>query len=262
MACSSWPRTVAAALSIFLSGTALAAAPNAQDARRARPRAESSQSQARALFAQRQRVAAATVTLPAKSCAGSVAGSPTQVLTAAHCIPEGAEETDVVFRGRRLRAVVALIDRTRDTALLALDEPLDVVPLELGLELPRPGDPILFVGRVDRPSRPQVEKVVRLGRCPSLPGVSDAVFTNLNAKPGDSGAPIVDVRLRIVGVIHGGAACHIAASTAELARKLSAAGRRKSSPPVPAPASFDSWGESASRLRPEELTAPQCSAPE
>jgi S1-C subfamily serine protease len=184
----------------------------------------------RMLLLERSKVAAATVTLPMKSCAGSIVGGRTQVLTAAHCIPEGVEELDVVFRGRKLRAMVALIDRTRDTALLALDEELDVQPLELAVDLPRRGDRVLFVGRIDRPSRTQIAQVIKLGRCPSLPGVSDAVFTDLDAKPGDSGAPIVDAKLRVVGVIHGGAQCHIAAPTAALARELAAVASRTTPP--------------------------------
>lgn len=177
------------------------------------------------LLAKRHQVASVTVTIPAKSCAGSFVGSPSQVLTAAHCIPEGLETLDVVFRGRTFRAMVALIDRVRDTALLAIEEPPDVVPLELEAALPRRGDRVLFVGRVDRRSRPQVAEVERLGRCPSLPGVSQAVFTTLEARPGDSGAPILNERLRVVGVIHGGAACHIAAPTAALAEELARLGR-------------------------------------
>jgi len=184
----------------------------------------------RLLLVERSRVAAVTVMLPLRSCAGSIAGGRTQVLTAAHCIPEGVEELDVVFRGRNLRAMVALIDRTRDTALLALDEELDVQPLELSVDLPKRGDRVLFVGRTDRPSKTQIAHVVKLGRCPSLPGVSDAVFTDLDAKPGDSGAPIVDSKLRIVGVIHGGASCHIAAPTATLARELAASASRSAAP--------------------------------
>jgi S1-C subfamily serine protease len=207
---------------VWKSSLALAAAllfvPAAADGRDAKA--------PRLLLLERNRVAAATVTLPFKSCAGSIAGGNTQVLTAAHCIPEGVEELDVVFRGRKLRAMVALIDRTRDTALLALDEALDVQPLELAVDLPKRGDRVLFVGRTDRPSKTQIAQVLKLGRCPSLPGVSDAVFTDLDAKPGDSGAPIVDSKLRIVGVIHGGASCHIAAPTAALARELAVSASR------------------------------------
>src|SRR5690606_3581137 len=144
------------------------------------------------LRAEKRRVRAVTVTLPERSCAGSIVGSPTQVLTAAHCIPESAELVQVRFGNRRLEAMVALIDRTRDTALLALDEALPVEPLELESELPEPGERILFVGRVDRPSRTQVAHILRLGSCPSLPGVSDALFTSVRARPGDSGAPLLD----------------------------------------------------------------------
>lgn len=191
------------------------------------------------LLRQRRHVAdrTVTVTVPPRSCAGAIVGSQTQVLTAAHCIPEGVDTVNVVFRGRTLQGVVALIDRVRDTALLALDEEVDVEPLALDTALPRPGDRVLFVGRVDRSSRAQVAEVRRLGRCPSLPGVPNAVFTNLSARPGDSGAPILNDSLRVVGVIHGGAACHVAAPTAALAQELAALGRaeRPSTPPAPEP---------------------------
>lgn len=196
----------------------------AEEPQRGRVAATSSRG-ARALLAKRKQVANVTVTIPAKSCAGSFVGSPSQVLTAAHCIPEGLETLDVLFQGRVFRAMVALIDRERDTALLALEEPPDVVPLELEGALPERGERVLFVGRVDRRSRVQVAQVERLGRCPSLPSVTDAVFTTIQARPGDSGAPILNDRLRVVGVIHGGAACHIAASTAALAQELARLGR-------------------------------------
>jgi len=152
------------------------------------------------------------------------------VLTAAHCVPEGAETLAVIHRGRRFEAVVALIDRRRDTALLALDEELDVEPLELEVALPRAGERVFFLGRIDRPLQPQLARVVRLGRCPSLPGIADAIITNLQARPGDSGAPILNDAGRVVGVIHGGAACHVAAPTAALARTLARPGLSTESP--------------------------------
>jgi hypothetical protein len=176
------------------------------------------------LLAQKRRIqrASVIVNVEDKTCAGSVVESPTQVLTAAHCVPDETQTLEVVAGRRRIAAAVALIDRVGDTALLALEEPVAVEPLELALELPVPGDRILFVGRPDTTKKPQVAHVVRLGSCPSLPGVSDALFTSIQARPGDSGAPLVNDALRVVGVIHGGAACHIAASTASLAQRLAA----------------------------------------
>lgn len=175
------------------------------------------------LWSGRASVAEATVTIPAKSCAGVVVESNTRVLTAAHCVPEGARRLDVVTKRRqRVAGTVSYLDEVRDLALIDLDRAVAVRPLELSTTLPRPGDRILFVGRVDRRSRAQVAKVTHLGQCPSLPGVSDAVFTTVQARPGDSGAPLVDRERRVVGLIHGGAACHIAAPTATLGQKLAA----------------------------------------
>lgn len=191
------------------------------------------------MLARSGEVAAATVTLPEAGCAGAVVGESDQVLTAAHCIAAGAEAVTVAFgRGQRVEGVVALIDRERDTALLALEEPLPVAPLAWGSTV-EAGDRVLFVGRVDRKSKTQVSTVQRVGRCPSLPRIDDAVFTNLEARRGDSGSPIVDRKLRVVGVIHGGARCHIAAPTVHLARQLTGPGTLLSDvlpDPEPAPA--------------------------
>jgi S1-C subfamily serine protease len=173
------------------------------------------------LMMRRDHVAQATVTIPDKSCAGAVVGTQTQVITAAHCIPEHAREVGVVLRhGTRLTGRVQHVDRDTDMALLELAQPAAVTPLALSTQLPKSGANVLFVGRVDRESRTQVARIERLGRCPSLPGVDRAVFTNVQAKPGDSGAPLLDRELRVVALIHGGAACHIAAPTAQLGKAL------------------------------------------
>lgn len=189
---------------LMLPSTALAKAPN--------------DAPLRFIMAYKERVAAATVTLPERSCAGSVAGTRLQVVTAAHCVNEGATHVLVKLRsGEQRSSEVVYLDRDQDLALLRLSKEVSVEPLLLSDRLPQPGDEVLFVGRVDRPSRTQVAKVEKLGTCPSLPEVSDAVFTTLQAKRGDSGAPLVDESMRVVGVIHGGAQCHIAAPTAPLA---------------------------------------------
>jgi S1-C subfamily serine protease len=194
-----------------------------------------------ALLSRRESVAQATVTIPAKWCAGFVAQEKTWVVTAAHCIPEGRERFDVKLRdGTVLESSLAHLDREHDLAALRLDQPAPVVPLVLGERLPAQGAQVLFVGRVDRRSRAQVATIERIDQCPSLPDVSNALFTSLDARPGDSGAPVVDRDLKVVGVIHGGARCHISAPTVGLARELTALG---SSPapiaPVNPPAAPD-----------------------
>lgn len=182
------------------------------------------------LLSRREAVAQATVTIPAKSCAGFVAQEKSWVVTAAHCIPEGGQRFDVKFRdGTVLESSLAYLDRDHDLAALRLDQPASVEPLVLGERLPSPGAQVLFVGRIDRRLRPQVATIERIDQCPSLPDVSNALFTTLEARPGDSGAPVVDRDLKVVGVIHGGARCHISAPTVGLARELAALGS------VPAP---------------------------
>ena len=192
----------------------------------------------RRLLAQREHVADATVTLPERSCAAVVAGARDRVVTAAHCVTKGATAVEVETQsGERLSASVAYLDRDRDLAVLGLDRDLAVTPLALGSELPRAGAQVLFVGRVDRPSRTQVVRVERLDKCPSLPEVPQALFTSVRARPGDSGAPLVELAdgvPQLVGLVHGGARCHIATPTASLAALPSLFGSTAGKPLPPA----------------------------
>ena len=188
------------------------------------------------LLSRREAVAQATVTIPAKSCAGFVAQEKTWVVTAAHCIPEGGQRFDVKLRdGTVLEGNLAYLDREHDLAALRLDQPAPVEPLVLGERMPLPGAQVLFVGRIDRRLRPQVATIERIDQCPSLPDVSNALFTTLEARPGDSGAPVVDRDLKVVGVIHGGARCHISAPTVGLARELAALGSAPAPSAAPNP---------------------------
>ena len=194
----------------------------------------------RSLLAHEAKVKQATVTLPERSCAGVVAGDRDHVATAAHCVTLGAARVKVRFgRMHTVESSVEKIDRDADLALLRLDAPAPVEPLVVAGALPSAGDRLLFVGRTDRRSKTQVVGIDKLGRCPSLPGQPQALFTSVNARPGDSGAPLVDEKLRVVALIHGGSSCHIAAPTPELARWLAAAPAHAPAPPVVADATDD-----------------------
>ncbi|PTL84299.1 serine protease [Vitiosangium sp. GDMCC 1.1324] len=158
----------------------------------------------------------ATVTLFPGHCAGVVVADGRHALTAAHCIDVATgERQPVVLRdGHMLSGVVKVVDPIRDLAVIRFDTAAPVHPLAVAASMPIPGEELLFAGRNDRPSEPQEVELRKLGRCPSLPGVPQALFTSLHGEKGDSGAPVVDLHLQVVGLVHGGAACSIAAPTA------------------------------------------------
>lgn len=160
----------------------------------------------------------ATVTLSPGHCAGVIVADGHHVLTAAHCIQgaPGQRQSVVLRDGRLLGGEVKVVDGRRDMAVLRLDARAPVRALTVATALPSPGDTLLFAGRNDRPGEPQEVELRKLGRCPSLPEVPQALFTSLHGAKGDSGAPVVDHDLRVVGLVHGGAACSIAAPTAEV----------------------------------------------
>jgi S1-C subfamily serine protease len=161
----------------------------------------------------------ATVTLFPGHCAGVVVADGHHALTAAHCIDvaPGGHQPVVLRSGKLLSGVVKVVDPERDLAVIRFDEKAPVRALPIATVLPTPGEGLLFAGRNDRPIEPQEVELKRLGRCPSLPGVPQALFTSLHGEKGDSGAPVVDHRLQVVGLVHGGAACAVAAPTADFA---------------------------------------------
>lgn len=162
---------------------------------------------------------AATVALEPMGCAGVVVDDPSLVVTARHCV---VDRTTVRVRaaGATARnAWVAAVDRGADQAVLLLDEPLSVTPLALARREKVPGATLYFGGHPGRP-RFQVVELERVGRCPSLPGLPDALFTSIDGTPGDSGSPVVDATGRVVGLVHGGARCQILTPARTLHRLL------------------------------------------
>ncbi len=180
-------------------------------------------------------VARATLTVTRTGCAAFLAGAPDVLVTAAHCVLEGEDHVAVRTAGRaRHSATIEHLDRDADLAVLRLAAPLDVEPLHLAEREPSPGDEVLFVGHAGRRTRPQLARVERVGQCPSLPAVDRAVFTTLDARPGDSGSPLVNDAGEVVGLVHGGTRCHIAAPVTPLLAVLGQAPAAPASPPVAA----------------------------
>jgi S1-C subfamily serine protease len=170
----------------------------------------------------------ATVMFAPPTCTGVVVGDAAHAITAGHCIGSQSAVQLVLYDGTRTQGVVEHLDRAHDVALLRLQRPAPVTPLGVAAQLPRVGDALYFGGRRDRKGSAQVFAVLRLGRCPSLPGVTNAIFTNLRARKGDSGAPLVNRALEVVGLVHGGARCNIATPLAGFALPQST---DRSSPP-------------------------------
>ena len=145
----------------------------------------------------------------------AVALPPFVVATAAHCIVGSALELRFSSGVTRTGWVVA-VDRVADQALLLLEEPVAITPLVLARGPAIAGTVLYFEGNPRAP-RFQEAKLERVGSCPSLPGLSNALFTTIAGVPGDSGAPIVDAAARVVGLVHGGAQCQIATPAARWA---------------------------------------------
>jgi len=171
-----------------------------------------------------ERVEQATVTLLPSRCAGAVVEDGAHVATVAHCV-QGRERVRIRFHdGREVGATVRWTDPDRDHALLALDAPAAVAPLPIAEGTPAPGDRLYFGSRPERPTPPQSIRVEKIARCPSLPGVEGAIFTDLDARPGDSGSPLVDEAGALAGMVHGGARCRISTPAAGLDEVLPPAG--------------------------------------
>lgn len=163
---------------------------------------------------------AASVELLPKGCTGVLAESPQIVLTARHCVEAYGERVRVRFTtGWSRTAWVIATDEVSDQAVLLLEDPVPIEPLPLVRRRPIPGTVLYFEGNPRQP-RFQSARLDRIGRCPSLPSLPNALFTSIRGTPGDSGAPVVDGAGRVVGLVHGGPRCHIATPADAAARLL------------------------------------------
>lgn len=150
-------------------------------------------------------------------CTGVLVERSQLVATAFHCLD--ADEPSIAVRlsnGERHTAWVVGTDSDADQAVLFIPEPVALAPLRVASGRPIAGSVVFFAGRPDR-FRVREARIDRVGTCPSLPALPDALFTTLSGVPGDSGAPLVDVAGRVVGLVHGGARCEIATPGSTLA---------------------------------------------
>jgi S1-C subfamily serine protease len=164
----------------------------------------------------RKALAAATVLVLPSRCAGVVVESPWLVATARHCIDDG-ERLRVRVGGTVYGAELLDEDPAADQVVLALDAPVRVAPLTIARRMPIVGTVLYFRGNPERP-RWQAARLDKLAPCPTLPTLPRALYTSIDGRPGDSGAPLVDLVGRVVGLVHGGTQCRIATPGDRLAR--------------------------------------------
>jgi S1-C subfamily serine protease len=162
----------------------------------------------------------ASVRIEPTGCAGVLAAGSDLVLTARHCIDRESQTLEVYFvDGSTRTARVAATDEVADQVVLVLHDPVPITPLEVVRRRQIPGTVLYFEGNPGRP-RFQSARLDHIGRCESLPKLTNALFTSIEGVPGDSGAPLVDAAARVVGLVHGGAHCRIATPGDTLGRLL------------------------------------------
>jgi S1-C subfamily serine protease len=159
----------------------------------------------------------ATALVLPSHCTGALVGEQWLVATAKHCIQDGVP-LRVRIAGVEQDAELIDEDPAADQVLLALPNRVKVAPLGLVRRLPIVGTVLYFRGNPERPLVWQVARLDRIAPCPNMPSLPRALHTSINGRPGDSGAPLVDVAGEVVGLVHGGAGCRIATPGDRLAR--------------------------------------------
>ena len=165
-----------------------------------------------------ERTLLAATVLVGSGCSGALVDGPDLVVTAEHCVAGGSSYELRFSDGSVRTGWVAGVDHAADQAVLLLEEPVTLAPIAVAPQVPIAGTVLYFAGNPRAP-RFQEAKLERVGRCPSLPNLDDALFTTIAGVPGDSGAPIVDGGSHVVGLVHGGAQCQIA-TPADTLRRL------------------------------------------
>jgi S1-C subfamily serine protease len=167
-------------------------------------------------FPLRRQIKAATVLVLPSHCTGAIVEVPWLVVTAKHCIDDGVR---LRVRIGSVEQDAELVDEdpVADQVVLTLASEPNVVPLGVVRRLPIVGSVLYFHGNPERPVW-QAARLDRIAPCPNLPSLPRALHTSINGKPGDSGAPLVDVAGEVVGLVHGGPGCRIATPGDRLAR--------------------------------------------
>ena len=162
----------------------------------------------------RRMLADASVRL-ANGCTGAIAERSQLIVTAEHCV-SGKQSVGIrLADGEERTAWVVVADTAVDQAVLFLEEPAGARPLRIARHRQIPGTVLYFAGHPDRPVF-QEGRLDRIGVCPSLPELPNALFTSIDGRPGDSGAALVNGDGSIVGLVHGGARCEIATPASTL----------------------------------------------
>jgi S1-C subfamily serine protease len=188
-------------------------------------------------------LAAATVLVLPSHCAGAVVEARWLVATAKHCIAAG-DRLRVRVGGVERDAELVDEDVAADQVLLALASDAPVTPLGVVRRIPIVGTVLYFRGNPERP-RWQAARLDRIAPCESLPSLPRALHTSIDGRPGDSGAPLVDLLGQVVGLVHGGAKCRIATPGDRLARLVDRVLQRQHARVAHAP--LIARGRSASR---------------
>jgi Trypsin-like peptidase domain len=150
-------------------------------------------------------------------CTGVIARDDRHVLTTLGCAGPGSRLLGVELRdGRRLIGTPVHRDATRGLAMLQLFEATSLGPMELANGPPQPGDAVIFVGRSDARTLPQVGQIHRPGFCRPAPREVEEpeagdLLTNIVAREADAGSPLVDSSHRVVGLLDGTRTCRMVA---------------------------------------------------
>jgi serine protease Do len=125
------------------------------------------------------------------------------ILTNNHVV-DGANVIEVLFAKSRkkVKATVLGTDRKTDLALLQVNPPGDVQPLDLGdSDTLRVGDIVLAIGNPFGYSHTVTSGIISAkGRVIGTGPYDDFLQTDASIHPGNSGGPLLDIRGRVIGI--------------------------------------------------------------